>query len=200
MHFQFFLSKNNKNISQFAIGNETHRTFEIMLTCAFIAILFYQMVCTSADRMVSIWIHWLGLQLVSSFLMFFFSFNKWKNAPTHLPNKQLQRVQMHGVPIERHFVTTDDGYILGVYRLPRLSNSSVNSQVAAKPIFFIHGQISSSQDFVAYRNSSAGKQATLSTHFWCSRLVSCPAKCKISLSYAQNSILFLGSRIWCLVG
>lgn len=64
---------------------------------------------------------------------------------------------MHGVPIERHFVTTDDGYILGVYRLPRsLNSTNVNSQVPAKPIFFMHGQISSSQDFVAYRNSSAG--------------------------------------------
>lgn len=65
---------------------------------------------------------------------------------------------MHGVPIERHFVTTDDGYILGVYHLPRSWNSSVDSRVSAKPIFFMHGQISSSQDFVAYRNSSAGKQ------------------------------------------
>lgn len=62
---------------------------------------------------------------------------------------------MHGVPIERYFVTTDDGYILGLYHLPRSLNSSGNSPVSAKPIFFMHGQVSSSQDFVAYRNSSA---------------------------------------------
>lgn len=42
-----------KIISQFAIGNKTHRTLEIMLAFAFIAILFYQLVCASADRMVS---------------------------------------------------------------------------------------------------------------------------------------------------
>lgn len=66
-------------------------------------------------------------------------------------------MQAHGVPIERYYVTTDDGYILGVYRLPRSLNSS---QVSAKPILFMHGQISSSQDFVAYRNSSAGEQTT----------------------------------------
>lgn len=66
---------------------------------------------------------------------------------------------MHGVPIERYFVTTEDGYILGLYRLPRSLNSSASSQaVSAKPIFFMHGQVSSSQDFVANRNGSAGER------------------------------------------
>lgn len=58
MHLNF-VEKQNENslgkiISQFAIGNETHRTFEIMLAIAFIAILFHQLACTSADRMVSV--------------------------------------------------------------------------------------------------------------------------------------------------
>lgn len=64
---------------------------------------------------------------------------------------------MHGVPIERYFVTTDDGYILRLYHLPPRSLNT-NNTVIAKPIFFMHGQISSSQDFVAYRNSSAGER------------------------------------------
>lgn len=72
-------------------------------------------------------------------------------------------MQTHGVPIERYFVTTDDGYILGVYHLPRALKPSVNSShVPAQPILFMHGQISSSLDFVAFRNSSAGKQTALS--------------------------------------
>lgn len=74
---------------------------------------------------------------------------------------KLQRVQVHGVPIERYYVTTEDGYILGLYRLPRSLNSSNDGQVSAKPIFFMHGQLSSSQDFVVYRNSSAGEQTIL---------------------------------------
>lgn len=83
---------------------------------------------------------------------------------TNISHLKLQKVQTHGVPIERHFVTTDDGYILGVYHLPRSLHSGVNSsQVSAKPILFMHGQISSSQDFVAYRNSSAGEQTTFSS-------------------------------------
>lgn len=53
--------RRNKNlmkkcICQYAIGNEIYRTFKIMLAIAFIAILFYQIVYTSADRMVSV--HW----------------------------------------------------------------------------------------------------------------------------------------------
>ena len=103
-------------------------------------------------------------------------------------------MQQHGVPIERYFVTTDDGYILGLYHLPQLLSSSVDSRVSVKPIFFMHGQVSSSQDFIAYRNSSAGESVLLL------QFVHIFAKNHIFLSQykQQNSILFLGSWLWCL--
>lgn len=67
---------------------------------------------------------------------------------------QFQRVRKTGIAIEKHFVTTEDGYILGLYHLVRPSNTS--ELTAPKPILFMHGLISSSLDFVVYPNNSAG--------------------------------------------
>lgn len=55
-------------------------------------------------------------------------------------------ITYHGYPAEEHFVTTNDGYILGLHRIPHGKNmkSSENRQV----IFLQHGLLCSSADWV----------------------------------------------------
>lgn len=59
------------------------------------------------------------------------------------------------IQIERHYVTTEDGYILGLYRLPAANRP--NSTNGNKTMFIMHGLISSSPMFILYPESSAGK-------------------------------------------
>lgn len=64
-------------------------------------------------------------------------------------------MQKEGIAIERFSIITDDGYILGLYHLVRPFNIADHTQ--SKPILFMHGLLSSSQDFIVYRNSSIGE-------------------------------------------
>lgn len=69
-------------------------------------------------------------------------------------------MQKNGIPIECHFVITEDGYILRLYHLVQSSNTTNDqSPGMLRPILFMHGMISSSQDFVMYANTSAGNIA-----------------------------------------
>eukprot|EP01084_Bolivina_argentea_P145234 254597_1 len=54
-----------------------------------------------------------------------------------------------GYPIEEHFVQTDDGYILGVFRIPYGRNESQNALNRGKPVILLmHGLLDSSYTFV----------------------------------------------------
>jgi len=57
-------------------------------------------------------------------------------------------VQSKGYPIQQHFATTKDGYILGVYRIPHGRNGAF-SDIKAKPVVFLqHGLLDSSYTWV----------------------------------------------------
>lgn len=51
-----------------------------------------------------------------------------------------------GYTLETHFVTTSDGYILKVFRIPKLNTSKINNQ---NPLIFAHGLLDSSDSWVA---------------------------------------------------
>eukprot|EP00484_Ammonia_sp_Unknown_P019414 CAMPEP_0197041064 /NCGR_PEP_ID=MMETSP1384-20130603/17662_1 /TAXON_ID=29189 /ORGANISM="Ammonia sp." /LENGTH=402 /DNA_ID=CAMNT_0042471921 /DNA_START=32 /DNA_END=1240 /DNA_ORIENTATION=+ len=54
-----------------------------------------------------------------------------------------------GYPIEEHFVTTEDGYILGTFRIPYGRNESQNAQNSGKPVVLLmHGLLDSSYTWV----------------------------------------------------
>eukprot|EP01084_Bolivina_argentea_P061763 112906_1 len=54
-----------------------------------------------------------------------------------------------GYPIEQHFVTTDDGYILGLFRIPYGRNESMNAiNIGKPPILLMHGLLDSSFTWV----------------------------------------------------
>lgn len=65
-----------------------------------------------------------------------------------------------GLTIERHYVTTKDGYILGLYRIVGPKNRDLDDGKPSRPMLFMHGMLSSSRDWVLYRNVSAGKYET----------------------------------------
>jgi len=68
-----------------------------------------------------------------------------------------QIVMSKGYPIESYNVTTKDGYILGVFRIPYGRNQS-NQKILNKPAVFLqHGLLDSSWTFVAnFPNESLG--------------------------------------------
>ncbi|XP_031635022.1 lipase 3-like [Contarinia nasturtii] len=70
-------------------------------------------------------------------------------------DQMLKRVQAAGYTIERHYITTDDGYILRLYRIPS-SPKTVNNSKHNKPILLMHGLTGSSRDYVVYPNISPG--------------------------------------------
>jgi lysosomal acid lipase/cholesteryl ester hydrolase len=57
-----------------------------------------------------------------------------------------QLIEYYGYPAETHTVTTDDGYILTLHRIPHGIDSTTTSTT---PVFIQHGLLSSSFDFVA---------------------------------------------------
>lgn len=60
-----------------------------------------------------------------------------------------------GYPAEAHHVTTDDGYILEIHRIP--SNQTAANDSNKLPIFMQHGLFSSSSTAVINLNQSLGK-------------------------------------------
>ncbi|XP_072947431.1 lipase 3-like [Epargyreus clarus] len=57
-------------------------------------------------------------------------------------------VRKYNYPLEEHFVTTEDGYILGMHRIP-YGRDANNRPDRNKPVVFVmHGLLSSSADFV----------------------------------------------------
>jgi len=60
-----------------------------------------------------------------------------------------QIVKSKGYTIEKHEVITDDGYILGVFRIPRGKNETSPSLLPKRAVFLQHGLLDSSWTWVA---------------------------------------------------
>ncbi|KAJ8953102.1 hypothetical protein NQ318_013446 [Aromia moschata] len=63
----------------------------------------------------------------------------------------VEMVTGEGYPIESHYVTTSDGYILNVFRIPHGKTGQKNDKVA----FLMHGVLSSSIDWVVIGSEKA---------------------------------------------
>ena len=59
-----------------------------------------------------------------------------------------------GYPVETHVVTTDDGYLLRVHRIPGGKLGEDDDRAPRPPVFLQHGLLSSSADWVGgFQNS-----------------------------------------------
>jgi lysosomal acid lipase/cholesteryl ester hydrolase/gastric triacylglycerol lipase len=64
-------------------------------------------------------------------------------------------VEPDGYPLEQHFATTDDGYILGLYRVPHGRPGSPGAEAAVEPspapkpvVLLMHGLLCSGAEFL----------------------------------------------------
>ncbi|KAL1453618.1 hypothetical protein WDU94_009945, partial [Cyamophila willieti] len=56
-------------------------------------------------------------------------------------------IRRHGYPAESHIVETEDGYLLGIHRIPH-GRGHYKSDPRKKPVFLQHGVLTSSADWV----------------------------------------------------
>lgn len=61
---------------------------------------------------------------------------------------QSNRIEAEGYPVEDHEITTDDGYVLHLYRLPH-GRQIPKSNDTRPPVLIMHGIFSSSQSWIA---------------------------------------------------
>ncbi|KAJ9595453.1 hypothetical protein L9F63_013364 [Diploptera punctata] len=84
---------------------------------------------------------------------------EWDKYKSKYPLPMPMLVMQHGYPVETHTVTTDDGYILTLHRIP-YSDKSNKTEVTRPVVFLQHGLLCSSVDWVimgpAYMLSDAG--------------------------------------------
>lgn len=76
------------------------------------------------------------------------------------------KINRHGYPVEIHTVTTDDGYILEMHRIPTSPNTS--ELVVRRPVLLMHGLLDSSSTWVLMgpMNSLAYLLADLGYDVW----------------------------------
>lgn len=72
---------------------------------------------------------------------------------------QPEIIARHGYPIETHEVTTEDGYILNLFRIPYGKEGKPKLQ--GPPVLLQHGIAENSVIFVYIGNQSLGKQIML---------------------------------------
>ena len=60
---------------------------------------------------------------------------------------QPELVRYWGYVCEEHFVTTADGYVLGIHRVPH-GKGEEGSNVAKQPVLLAHGMLSSSAQWI----------------------------------------------------
>ena len=56
-------------------------------------------------------------------------------------------IRYWGYPVEEHFVLTEDGYILGMHRIPHGRNG-IKTDKTGPPVFLAHGLTASSAQWV----------------------------------------------------
>lgn len=67
---------------------------------------------------------------------------------------QPQIIARHGYPSETHTVTTEDGYLLELHRIPCSKNPKL---CGGAPVFLQHGLLGSSADWLVNGNNSLGE-------------------------------------------
>lgn len=66
-------------------------------------------------------------------------------------------VQQDNFPIETHYVTTEDGYILRLHRIPPRRKTTIENQYSTSVMLFMHALCASSPSYLARPNKeSAG--------------------------------------------
>lgn len=69
----------------------------------------------------------------------------------------------HGYPAERHQVTTEDGYILKMHRIPGKRGETPTSSTGRPVVFLMHGLSSASSAFIGLGPEwSIGKKDNIS--------------------------------------
>ncbi|CAH1156091.1 unnamed protein product [Phaedon cochleariae] len=63
-----------------------------------------------------------------------------------------QIIRRHGYPAETHIVATEDGYLIGLHRIP----GSQDGKKGCQPVFLQHGLLGSSADWIMNGNNSLG--------------------------------------------
>ncbi|KAB0799467.1 hypothetical protein PPYR_07347 [Photinus pyralis] len=76
--------------------------------------------------------------------------NCYYNPDTYMNVSQI--IKQRGYPVEEHDVTTKDGYILTLFRIPLGKNSS--TLLSGRPILILHGVLTNSASFVNRGNKS----------------------------------------------
>jgi len=70
---------------------------------------------------------------------------------------QDQIIAKYGYPVEHHNVTTEDGYILGVFRIPYSPKSPLVPGQRKKAIYLNHGLAGTGQEWILqYGNRNLG--------------------------------------------
>ncbi|KAK5643366.1 hypothetical protein RI129_007211 [Pyrocoelia pectoralis] len=78
--------------------------------------------------------------------------NCYYNPDTHMNVSEI--IKIRGYPVEEHEVTTEDGYILTLFRIPFGKNAS--NQIPGRPILVMHGVLINSASYVNRGNKSLG--------------------------------------------
>ena len=72
-----------------------------------------------------------------------------RTAPVRYQHETMQvLVEGAGYPLEEHFVTTADGYVLALYRIPAASAAAAPSSSGGPPVLLQHGLLDSSAAWV----------------------------------------------------
>lgn len=69
--------------------------------------------------------------------------------------KQVEIIINRGYQAQAHSVTTEDGYILEVHRIPRARGQSASAGPTGRPVFIQHGFLGSSADWLLGPNNRA---------------------------------------------
>jgi len=78
--------------------------------------------------------------------------------------RQTELLEKYGYPVETHEITTKDGYILTIHRVPYGKNSSTVPPGGRPVVVLDHGSLSTSANWVKQRNK--GKSAGISKDFF----------------------------------
>ena len=81
-----------------------------------------------------------------------FLFDKNPDEDGDFPFDSIRLINDEGYRAEQYEVTTEDGYILTMFRIPGLLSEDESSLVSGPPVFFQHGIFDSSDGFLANKS------------------------------------------------
>ncbi|KAF2901736.1 hypothetical protein ILUMI_04464 [Ignelater luminosus] len=80
--------------------------------------------------------------------------NCYYNPDAHLKVDEI--VKRRGYPVEVHNITTEDGYIITVFRIPFGKKKPSIKEKARQPVFLLHGGVFNSESYINIGNKSLG--------------------------------------------